>query len=152
MPDWAADNFRQNPAETGTITINIIGTTKLNTYCAINFIRPECPLDLKKGTTLYYDKWSIENGGYNDGTTQGLDNIEVNRDLGEVYYDAKQRSTITSEILRARKRKVDPNYIKTPEIVAESVTDGSSSNLIDSSAVGNLLNLTEFASDEMEGQ
>ena len=70
----------------------------------------------------------------------------------KVYYDSKQRSTIASEILRARKRKVDPNYVKTPEIVAESVTVGSSSNLIDSSAVGNLLNLTEFASDEIEGQ
>ena len=140
MADWAADTFRKNPDENGTITINIIETTKLNTYCAINFIRPECPLDLRKGTTLYYDKWGIENGGYNDGTTQGLDNIEINRDLGEVYYDAKQRSTITSEILRARKRKVDPNYIKTPEIVAKS------------SSIDDLLNLTEFASDEMEGQ
>ena len=140
MADWAADTFGKKPDENGTITINIIGTTRLNTYCAINFIRPECPLDLRKGTILYYDKWGIENGGYNDGTTQGLDNIEINRDLGEVYYDAKQRSTIASEILRARKRKVDPNYIKTPEIVAKS------------SSIDDLLNLTEFASDEMEGQ
>ena len=140
MADWAADTFRKNPDENGIVTINIIGTTKLNTYCAINFIRPECPLDLKKGTTLYYDKWGIENGRYNDGTTRGLDNIEINRDLGEVYYDSKQRSTIASEILRARKRKVDPNYVKTSEIVDES------------SSIDDLLNLTEFASDEMEGQ
>lgn len=140
MADWAADTFGKKPDENGTITINIIGTTKLNTYCAINFIRPEYPLDLRKGTTLYYDKWGIENGGYNDGTTQGLDNIEINRDLGEVYYDAKQRSTIASEILRARKRKVDPNHVKTIEIKTES------------SSIGDLINLTEFASDEMEGQ
>lgn len=140
MADWAADTFGKKPDENGTITINIIGTTKLNTYCAINFIRPEYPLDLRKGTTLYYDKWGIENGGYNDGTTQGLDNIEINRDLGEVYYDAKQRSTIASEILRARKRKVDPNYVKTTEIETKS------------SSIEDLINLTEFASDEMEGQ
>ena len=93
-----------------------------------------------KGTTLYYDKWGIENGGYNDGTTQGLDNVEINRELGEVYYDSKQRSTLASEILRARKRKVDPNYVKTTEIETKS------------SSIGDLLNLTEFASDEMEGQ
>ena len=108
MANWAADTFKKTPDENGTITIDIIGTTKLNTYCAINLIRPEYPLDLRKGTTLYYDKCGIENGGYNDGTTRGLDNIEINRDLGEVYYDSKQRSTIASEILRARKRKVDP--------------------------------------------
>ena len=112
MADWVADTFGKSPDENGTITINIIGTTTLNTYCAINLIRPECPLDLLKGTTLYYDKWGIENGGYNDGTTQGLDNVEINRELGEVYYDSKQRSTLASEILRARKRKVDPNYVK----------------------------------------
>ena len=140
MADWAADTFGKKPDENGIVTINIIWTTKLNTYCAINFIRPECPLDLRKGTTLYYDKWGIENGGYNDGTTRGLDNIEINRDLGEVYYDSKQRSTIASEILRARKRKVDPNYVKTSEIETES------------SSIGDLINLTEFASDEMEGQ
>lgn len=140
MADWAADTFEKAPDENGTIIIDIIGTTKLNTYCAINLISPECPLDLLKGTTLYYDKWAIENGGYNDGTTQGLDNVEINRDLGEVYYDSKQRSTLTSEILRARKRKVDPNYVKTVEIETES------------SSIGNLLNLTKFTSDEMEGQ
>ena len=80
MADWATDTFGKKPDENGTITINIIGTTKLNTYCAINLIRPECPLDLRKGTTLYYDKWGIENGGYNDGTTRGLDNVEINRE------------------------------------------------------------------------
>jgi len=140
MADWAADTFGKTPDENGTITIDIIGTTALNTYCAINLISPECPLDLLKGTTLYYDNWAIENGGYNDGTTQGLDNVEINRDLGEVYYDSKQRSTLASEILRARKRKVDPNYVKTAEIETES------------SSIGDLLNLTEFTSDEMEGQ
>lgn len=140
MADWAADTFGKTPDENGTITIDIIGTTALNTYCAINLIRPECPLDLLKGTTLYYDKWAIENGGYNDGTTQGLDNVEINRELGEVYYDSKQRSTLASEILRARKRKVDPNYVKIAEIETTS------------SSIGDLLNLTEFVSDEMEGQ
>ena len=140
MADWVADTFGKTPDENGTITINIIGTTTLNTYCAINLIRPEYPLDLLKGTTLYYDKWGIENGGYNDGKTQGLDNVEINRELGEVYYDSKQRSTLASEILRARKRKVDPNYVKAAEIETKS------------SSIGDLLNLTEFASDEMEGQ
>ena len=140
MADWVANTFRKTPDENGIITIDIIGTTKLNTYCAINLISSECPLDLLKGTTLYYDKWAIENGGYNDGTTHGLDNVEINRDLGEVYYDSKCRSTLTSEILRARKRKVDPNYVKTAEIETKS------------SSIGDLLNLTEFTSDEMEGQ
>ncbi len=140
MADWVANTFEKTPDENGTITIDIIGTTKLNTYCAINLISPECPLDLLKGTTLYYDKWAIDNGGYNDGTTQGLDNVEINRDLGEVYYDSKQRSTLTSEILRARKRKVGQNYVKTTEIETEF------------SSISDLLNLTEFTSDEMEGQ
>ena len=140
MADWVVNTFGKTPDENGIITIDIIGTTALNTYCAINLIRPECPLDLLKGTTLYYDKWAIENGGYNDGTTQGLDNVEINRELGEVYYDSKQRSTLASEILRARKRKVDPNYVKTAEIETTS------------SSIGDLLNLTEFVSDEMEGQ
>jgi len=89
MADWVANTFGKTPDENGTIIIDIIGTTKLNTYCAINLISPECPLNLLKGTTLYYDKWGIENGGYNDGTTQELDNVEINRDLGEVYYDSK---------------------------------------------------------------
>lgn len=140
MADWASKTFTQSPDENGTITIDIIGTTKLNTYCAVNLISPEYPLDLLKSTTLYYDKWSIENGGYEDGTTQGLDNVEINRELGEVYFDARQRSTISSEILRARKRKIDPNYVKTTEIKTES------------SSIGDLLNLTEFTSDEIEGQ
>ena len=140
MADWVVNTFGKTPNENGIITIDIIGTTALNTYCAINLIRPECPLDLLKGTTLYYDKWGIENGGYNDGTTQGLDNVEINRELGEVYYDSKQRSTLASEILRARKRKVDPNYVKIAEIETTS------------SSIGDLLNLTEFVSDEMEGQ
>ena len=140
MADWVANTFEKTPDENGTIIIDIIGTTKLNTYCAINLISPECPLDLLKGTALYYDKWAIENGGYNDGTTQGLDNVEINRDLGEVYYDSKQRSTLASEILRARKRKADPNYVNPTEIETES------------NSIGDLLNLTEFTSDEMEGQ
>lgn len=136
MADWVSNTFNKIPDTTGIVTIGILDTTVLNTYCAIHMINPDYPLDLLKGTTLYFDGWGIEHGGYNDGTSNGLDNVEINRALGEVYYDASQRSTISSEILRAKKKNLNYNYVN---------TDNESPNL------ESLLKLISFKSDEMEG-
>jgi len=80
-------------------TGNNTDTVVLNTYCLLHNIKPEIPLNLTLGTKIYYDKWAIENGNYNDGTLNGLDNIEYNPDINELYTSPK--STISSEILRA---------------------------------------------------
>lgn len=155
MADWTKSTFTSTEIKDGMMVIGKIDTfidglsqitgnnpdtLVLNEYCAVHAIKPEIPLDLLKGTTLYFDKWAIENGGYKDGTLNDLDNIEINNTLGELYYDARQRSTISSEILRARKKKINPNYVKTASIENES------------KSIEELLNLTKFNSDEMEGQ
>lgn len=141
MADWALSEFGQQPDESGFITIGILDTTTLNTYCAVHAINPDYPLNLLKGTTLYFDDWGIEHGGYNDGTSIGLDNIEINRDLGEVYYDKQRRSTISSEILRARKKNVNPYYEEPKIEMTEEKYDTKS-----------FLDAITFTSDEFEGQ
>ena len=142
MADWALKEFNTQPDESGYMTINILQTTILNTYCALHVINPDYPLNLLLGTTLYFDGWAIENGGYQDGTLNGLDNIEINRDLGEVYYDKKNRSTISSEILRARKKGVDPKYKKVSNELLKNDKDD----------INSLLQSITFSSDEFEGQ
>ena len=142
MADWALKEFNTQPDETGFIIINILQTTILNTYCTLHAINPDYPLNLLLGTTIYFDGWAIENGGYKDGTSNGLDNIEINRDLGEVYYDKKNRSTISSEILRARKKGVNPKYVKVSDEILKS----------DKNDINSLLQSITFSSDEFEGQ
>lgn len=157
MSDWAINTYKRMPNEQGylvigqidsaadvlsMVTANNADTVKLNTYCAMHGINPDCPLDLLKGTTLYFDKWSIDHGGHKDGTSNGLDNIEINRDLGEIYYDKLNRSTISSEILRARKKNVDP-YEDDEDYGAEEL-----SNEIDYKSI---LDAISFESDEFEG-
>lgn len=121
-------------------TGNNTDTVVLNTYCLLHNIKPEIPLNLTLGTKIYYDKWAIENGNYNDGTLNGLDNIEYNPDINELYTSPK--STISSEILRAQKKKIDPYYINSPDIENEVQKDDYKT----------YLKLLSFKSDEFEGQ
>ena len=139
---WALNTFNEQPDKSGFITIGILQTTILNTYCATHNINPDYPLNLLLGTTLYFDEWAIEHGGYKDGTSIGIDNIEINRDLGEVYYDKQNRSAISSEILRARKKNVDPKYVDVPEEILKD----------DNIDIKSILNAITLNSDEIEGQ
>lgn len=136
--DWAITEFQQIPNEFGFLTINILQTTVLNTYLSTHLIKPDYPLNLFKGTTLYFDNWAIEHGGYNDGTSNGLDNIEINREYNEIYYDSSNRSTISSEILRARKKGIDPKYIDTPKQLKDDFSS--------------IFDAITFESDEIEGK
>lgn len=150
MADWVKNEFKNAEIKDGLMVIgkidsvgkvlsqltgNNADTIKLNTYCTTHKIQPEIPLDLTKGTKLYFDDWSIKNGNYLDGTTIGLDNIGVNNINGEIYYDASARSTISSEILRARKKNINPY---------QDIADTSVS-------IDNLLKTISFNSDEIEG-
>lgn len=121
-------------------TGNNADTVILNTYCLLHNITPEIPLNLTLGTKIYYDKWAIENGDYKDGTLNGLDNIEYNPDINELYTSPK--STISSEILRAQKKKIDPYYTNSPDIENEIQKDDYKT----------YLKLLSFKSDEFEGQ
>ncbi len=76
---------------------------------------PEEPVSLLKGTTLYFDGVGIKDGDKRDGTSDGLDRIQVNRDLGEVYYDASNRSMYASQILCANGSGKDPYYVSNIE-------------------------------------
>jgi len=51
-----------------------------------------------------------DNTRYKDGSLSGIDYIEYNPDLLELYYDAKARSVMPSEIHRAIRRSVYPLY------------------------------------------
>ena len=153
--NWIMNTFNQKPDEFGFLVIgqidtivdglsittgNNADTVKLNNYCATHYIVPDYPLNLFKGTTIYFDSWSIEKGGYKDGTTSGIDNIEINRELGEIYFDKLHRSTISSEILRAKKRSIEPNYVRVLESAKNKKND-----------IKSLLDAVTFSSDEFEG-
>jgi hypothetical protein len=71
-------------------------------------------LSLLKGTTLYFDGYSIEEDAKiiesgvtsrrtskRDGTFDGIDTLEYDQESGLIYYDKEGRSTITSHIMRA---------------------------------------------------
>jgi len=138
--DWAISTFNKQPDKAGMITIDVLGTTKLNTYLSLHHINPDFPLNLLKGTTMYFDNWGITNGNYNDGTTNEIDNIEVNRYANEIYYDSYNRSSISSEILRARKKNIDP-LIDIENNISEENDNSTES----------LLKMITMKTDEMEG-
>lgn len=142
--NWVKDYFKQEPDENGVIVIGILETTALREYCAIHTINPNPILSPFKGTTIFFNGLGISEGGYKDGTLDGVSNIEFNNITNEVYFDKDQRPAIASGILRARKKGVDPNEPenKTTDIKFKS----------DENDLNTLLNYVTFRSDEMEGQ
>ena len=110
MAEWCKSEFGVQPDNAGFATINVLQTTVLNTYCALHAIRPEIPLILIKGTTLYFDQYGITNGGATDGCLLGIDNMSYNADADELYYDSKNRTTQPSQINRAKNKGEDPLY------------------------------------------
>ena len=95
-------------------------------------------LDVLKETALYFDTQGIEQGGYEDGSMVGIDNIVICGD--DVYYDEYGRSTMSSQIMRAMRRNESlwgDDYSKTPN---------------DDETLDEIINDITYQSDEFDGQ
>lgn len=134
-----ASNTINNLFGNETPNEHINQTRQLNSYVISRNIKLDEPLDLNKKTVIYFDEYSIKNGGFKDGTFNGLDNIEFNKDRREIYYDSSNRSTISSEILRAVKKQVNPKYVSDNAVSANN------------DPIDNLLQSIIVQTDEMEG-
>jgi len=111
VAEYCMNTFGVTPNRAKMATIDIIQTGKLNTYLSMNMIPHK--LSLLKGTTLYFDGYSIEEDAKEiesgltkhslkrDGTFDGIDTLEYDQESGLIYYDKDGRSTITSHIMRA---------------------------------------------------
>lgn len=107
---WAIKELNAIPDENGFAVVETAQTIKLYGYCTLHDIIPEEPINLLKGTTLYFDGTGIKDGDKLDGTTNGLERIQVNKDNGEVYFDSSNRSMFASQILQANGSGKDPYY------------------------------------------
>jgi len=92
-----------------------------------------------KGTTFYFE--IDKDGTYKDGTLEGLDNVDYNEEFQEVYYDARHRSTVASQIMRAKTRGEDPHMQEIKAVGSEKSSDFS-----------DFFKTITVQSDEFEGQ
>ncbi len=140
---WAIKNLSAIPDKNGFATISVDKTNELYLYCTTHSIYPEYPISLLKGTTLYFDGVGIQDGDKQDGTSDGLDRIQINADNGEIYFDSSNRSIYASQILFANGNNKDPYYVKdlTNQIIEES----------DNSSVSDLFSSITINTDESEG-
>lgn len=137
LNDFCTKDLNIVPDKNGFAFINIDKTVRLQIWLSAHAIPND--LDPLKGTTLYFDNYGIEHGNAIDNTINGLDKIEYIKEFGEVYFDSKNKSSISSEILRAIKRQEDP-FIKNIDIPE------------DTNDLETLIKQLEFTSDEIEGQ
>lgn len=141
LANWAMKKLKAVPDDNGFAKVTIDKTLLLYGYCTSHSIYPEEPLNLLKGTTLYFDGMGIKDGNKSDGTSDGLDKIQYNRDLGEVYYDASNRSIFASQILYANGTGCDPYYVK----------DVSNQVMDEDDKFASLFNSIMVETDEAEG-
>lgn len=141
MADFCMDKLNAQPDDAGIAVINQLKTIALLEWMSIHSI-PNC-FDMMLGTTLFFDEYGIKHGGFIDNTYDDLDTIEYMPIINQVRYDKQRRSPISSEILRAIKRKDEP-FINT-DINADNTVDNNTE-------LESFINAISFESDEFEGQ
>lgn len=124
LNDWLSKNDIV-PNRSGLCTINEKQTNNLIDNC-ISFSKNLETLNRDTITDLYFDadsineeqriydnilsgKFTKRNGKeYLDGTTNDLDNLNIDNNTGNIYVTENNKSTISSEILRAINRQYNP--------------------------------------------